>query len=61
MNVIIRQEILEGAAGKEQTLKALAEKQQNTCELISELVKLREEVSNLKRELYYIEMRRQRA
>lgn len=54
-------EFVEKAAVKEEKLKALAEKQQNTCELISELVRLREEVSNLKRELYYIEMRRQRA
>lgn len=53
-------DFVEVAAEKENKLKALAEKQQNTCELISELVKLREEMSNLKRELYYIEMRRQR-
>jgi len=54
-------EFVEAAAEKEKKLKALAEKQQNRSEMISELVKLREEVSNLKRELYYIEMRRQRA
>jgi hypothetical protein len=54
-------EFVGAAAEKEKKLKALAEKQQNRSEMISELVKLREEVSNLKRELYYIEMRRQRA
>ena len=53
-------DFVEVAAKKEEKLKALAEKQQNTCELISELVKLKEEVSNLQRELYYMEIRKER-
>ena len=53
-------DFVEMAAVKEEKLKALAEKQQNTCELISELVQLKEELSNLQRELYYIGIRKER-
>lgn len=53
-------EFVEKAAVEEKKLKALAEKQQNTCEMISKLVKLKEEVSSMNRELFYIEMRQKK-
>ena len=51
---------VEMAAVKEEKLKALAEKQQNTSEMISELVQLKSQADDLNRELFYIDMRRQR-
>jgi hypothetical protein len=51
-------EFVKIAAEKEKKLKTLIEKQQNTSELIAQLVNMREEVSLLEKELYYMDCKK---
>lgn len=50
-------EYIKKASKKEKELFALAEKQQNTSNLVSEKVELESELSSLNNELWYIENR----